>query len=326
MQYLQSEDVKIATEGKNQASNLAHAGSRIFIVLNPVAGGCEVEHVKQTLKQHCDTLGIACDIYETTGNEDLPAIVRQAREQDYKSVIAAGGDGTVSAVASELVHSPVSLGIIPVGTANLLARELNIPLELEAACRLAVKGGTIRKIDAMQAGNQILFSHISLGSYSRIAERTSATAKRYFRQLAYVWNALAELIGTHRWRFNLVIDDRQYRFKAAFIMIANVGAMGASYLRWGPNIKPDDGQVDICIVRAQTLIHYISFMWHILLGYHKQSPHTRYLHAQKYIKARTKRNLPVRGDGEIIGRSSIEIKIIPMAIQIIVPEQVDLQN
>jgi YegS/Rv2252/BmrU family lipid kinase len=326
MEYLQNEDVKIATEGKNEASNFAHASSRIFIVLNPVAGGCEAEHVKQTLKQHCDTLGIACEIYETTGKEHLPAIVRQAREQGYKVIIAAGGDGTVSAVASELVHSPVSLGIIPVGTANLLARELNIPLEVEAACRLAVKGRAIRKIDAMQTGNQILFSHISLGSYSRIAERTSTAAKRYFRQLAYVWSALAELIGTYRWRFNLIIDDRQYRFKAAFIMIANVGAMGASYLRWGPNIKPDDGQVDICIVRARTLIHYLSFMWHILLGHRKQSPHTRYLHARKSIKAKTKRSLPVRGDGEIIGRSSVEIQIIPQAIRVIVPEQTDLQN
>lgn len=323
MEYLQNDDVKISTKEKNEASNYLHAGSRIFIVLNPVAGGCEVEHVKQIFKQHCDTLDVDCEFYETTGKEHLPAIARQAREKGYKSVVVAGGDGTVSAVASELVHSQVSLGIIPVGTANLLARELNIPLELEAACRLAVEGGAIRTIDAMQAGDQILFSHISLGSYSRIAERTSITAKRYFRQLAYVWSALAELIGTYQWRFNLVIDDRQYRFKAAFIMIANVGAMGASYLRWGPDIKPDDGQVDICIVRARTLIHYLSFMWHILLGHRKQSPHTRYLHARKSIKAKTKRNLPVRGDGEIIGRSSIEIQIIPRALQVIVPEQVD---
>lgn len=326
MENLQNEDVKIATEKRTVSGSLAHAGSRIFIVLNPIAGGCEPEQVKQILNQQCDTLDMDCEIYETTGKEHLPAIVRQAREQGYKAIIAAGGDGTVSAVASELVHSPVCLGIIPVGTANLLARELNIPLDLEAACRLAVQGSTVRKIDAMRAGNRILFSHVSLGSYSRIAERTSTTAKRYFRQLAYVWSALAELIGTHRWRFNLIIDDRRYRFKAAFIMIANVGAMGASFLRWGPNIKPDDGQVDICIVKAQTLMHYISFMWHILLGHRKQSPHTRYLHARKSIKAKTKRNLPVRGDGEIIGRSSVEIEIIPRAIQIIVPEQVDLQN
>lgn len=317
MKSLQDKDVKLTTEPK--APNLGSDNSRLFLILNPVAGSCKAEQVRSFLKQYCEKHSVNYEIYETTGKEYLPGIVRQARERGYDVIAAAGGDGTVSAVASELVHSPIPLGIIPVGTANLLARELDIPLDPEAACQLVVTGGAIRKLDAMQVGNQVLISHISLGSYSRIAERTTVTAKRYFRQLAYIWNALAELIGTRVWRFNLVIDGQQQRVKAAFIMIANVGAMGAASLRWGIGVKPDDGQVDICIVRARTILHYLSFMWHILWRTHKQSPHTVYLRAKNNIKASTKWNLPVRGDGEIIGRSSVEIQIIPKAIPIIVP-------
>ena len=293
--------------------------SRLFLILNPVAGSCSAERVRFTLKQYCEQHDVGYEIYETTGKEHLPSIVRQAREEDYSVIVAAGGDGTASMVAGELIHSPIPLGIIPVGTANLLARELAIPLDLESACQLVVTGGAIRKIDAMRVGRQVLISHISLGSYSRIAERTSVEAKRRFRQLAYIWNGIAEFIGTRVWRFDLVVDGQRQRIKAAFIMIANVGAMGAATLRWGEEVKPDDGKVDICIVRTRGLLHYSSFLWHALRGRHKESPHTDYLWAKKNIKVTAKKNLPVRGDGEIIGRSSVEIEIIPRAVPIIVP-------
>jgi YegS/Rv2252/BmrU family lipid kinase len=313
-------------ENKESAANvgshdLALDNSPLFIVLNPVAGSCKVELVREILKYQCEERGRDYAIYETTGTEHLSSIVRQALTEGYKTVAAAGGDGTASAVASQLLQHDIPLGIIPVGTANLLARELNIPLELEAACQLVVNGGAIRKLDAMRIGEHILISHISMGAYSFIAERTSITAKRYFRQLAYIWNGLTELIGTRTWRFDLIIDGRKQRVKAAFIMIANVGAMGAYSMRWGADVKPDDGEIDICIVRAQTLSHYLSFMWHILRQRHKQFPHISYMRAKEYIKISTKKNVPVRGDGEIIGQSSAEIEIIPSAIEVIVPEE-----
>ncbi|MGR6036332.1 MAG: diacylglycerol/lipid kinase family protein [Candidatus Nitrosoglobus sp.] len=317
MEYLENKNEKIKiTSGDNE---LTTSNSSLFIILNPVAGSCKVALVRQILKYQCEMLGRNYAIYETTGTEHLPTIVDQAIAEGYRTVAAAGGDGTASAVASQLVQREIPLGIIPVGTANLLARELNIPLELEAACQLIVRGGAIRKLDAMRMGNQVLISHISMGAYSFIAERTSITAKRYFRQLAYIWNGLAELIGTRTWRFNLIVDGRKQKVKAAFIMIANVGAMGAYSMRWGADVKPDDGEVDICIVRAQTLGHYLSFMWHILRQRHKQFPHISYMRAKEYIKISTKKNVPVRGDGEIIGRSRAEIQIIPSAIQVIVP-------
>jgi YegS/Rv2252/BmrU family lipid kinase len=319
VEYLPNEDKKITAN--TGAHELTPDSSPLFIILNPVAGSCKVELVRQILKHQCETLNRDYAIYETTGTEHLPTIVSEALAEGYKTIVAAGGDGTASAVAGQLLQREIPLGIIPVGTANLLARELGIPLELEAACRLVISGGAIRKLDAMRMGEHVLISHISMGAYSFIAERTSITAKRYFRQLAYIWNGLAELVRTRTWRFDLIVDGQKQRVRAAFIMIANVGAMGAYSLRWGTDVKPDDGEIDICIVRAQTLSHYISFMWHILRQRHQQFPHISYLRAKEYIKVSTKKNVPIRGDGEIVGRSSAEIQIIPSAIQVIVPDE-----
>lgn len=294
---------------------------RLFLVLNPAAGSCDAAMVEETLARECAATGVSCEIHHTTGNEDVPAIVHQACKRGYRIIAAGGGDGTVSAVASALVNSRIPLGVLPVGTANLFARELGIPLELEAACRLLATGSHKRAIDAMRVGDTAYISHISLGIYSKIAEKTSAAAKRYFRQLAYIWNAMPELLGRHSWRFTMIIDGKTYRVRASFIMIANVGGLGAGALRWGPDIEPDDGRVDICVVRAHTLTDYLLFMWHVIIGEHKKAPITTYLYAHRHIEVVTKKRLPVRGDGEIIGQSEVKIEILPRAVQVLVPAE-----
>lgn len=293
---------------------------RVFIVLNPVAGSCNAETVRQTIRQKCEAAGVGYAIYESTGNEQLPTVVREALSQGYQTIIAAGGDGTVSAVAKELVESDFTLGILPVGTANLLARELNIPFTLDAACDVTITGKQIRKIDVMKVGARISLSHISLGVYSRIAEKTSATAKRYFRPLAYIWNALPELLNQRHWRFTVTIDGKTLRTHASFIIVANVGEVGAVNLRWGSDIAPDDGQLDVCLVHARSLRDYLEFIWHVIRHRHKEAPKLTYLIAKQHIKIRTKQPVPVRGDGEIIGRSEVDIEVLPGALSVLVPD------
>ena len=294
---------------------------RAFVVLNPIAGSCSAAEVREILEREFADSGGACDIYETTGQENLAAVIDEALGRGYDLIVAAGGDGTVSNVANRVLDSDVTLGILPVGTANLLARELNIPLEVEAACQILATSECTRNIDAMRVGDQVFISHVSLGVYSKIAERTSAAAKRYFRQIAYIWNALPELIGKRAWRFNIEVDGHKHRFRASFIMIANVGGVGAGELRWGPDIAPDDGRLDICIIRARTFTDYFLFIWHVILNRHRKAPKTTYLQARKSIKVSTRKRLPVRGDGEIVGQSHITIEIVPHGLRIVTPEE-----
>src|SRR5258708_5039272 len=108
--------------------------SRVFVVVNPAAGAGLSAAVQRAL----ETLFPpgACEFHETTPDAELPPIVRGAVERGANLVVAGGGDGTVSAVANGLIGSLIPLGIIPVGTANVLARELQIPLDLDGACQL----------------------------------------------------------------------------------------------------------------------------------------------------------------------------------------------
>lgn len=296
---------------------------KMFAVINPVAGSCNAETVEEELRQACTTAGLALECHFTSADEkdeDITNTVCQVLNNGCVGIAVAGGDGTVAAVGSALTGTETSLAILPVGTANLLARELDIPFDLSAACQLAASGEKHRRLDAMRVGERLFLSHISLGVYSKIAERTTRTAKRYFRQIAYIWNALPELLRGHTWRFVLLVDDQEIQLRASFVMVANVGGIGAAELRWGEDILLDDGVVDICVVHARTVKDYLHLAQSILLHRHKSSPRLSYYQATRRIQVITpSKRVPVRGDGEIIGYSAVEITLLPKAIKVITP-------
>jgi diacylglycerol kinase (ATP) len=306
---------------------MEHHNKKLYAVINPVAGSCDAETVEQELAQACAAAGLTLECHFTSAGESDQNItdkVRQALRQGCVRVAVAGGDGTVAAVGSALIDTETPLALLPVGTANLLARELNIPLDLSLACQLAASGRKQRHFDAMRVGRRVFLSHISLGVYSKIAERTSRASKRYFRQIAYIWNALPELLSGRTWRFTLLVDDREIQLRASFIMVANVGGLGAAELRWGEDIALDDGLVDICVVHARTLREYLTLADSILRGRHKSSPKLSYYRAARRVQVATPhKRVPVRGDGEIIGYSSVEITLLPKVIKVIVPESID---
>src|SRR3954467_15112005 len=136
--------------------------ARMFVVLNPMAGSANAAVVRQALEKHLGEL-IQTDIYETTGHEDVVAIVRAELTHSPSVVVAAGGDGTISDVAEALIGADVRLGIIPVGTANIFARELGIPLNLEDACALLDSQPNTTSIDAMKVGDQYFVLQIGIG-------------------------------------------------------------------------------------------------------------------------------------------------------------------
>jgi len=265
---------------------------------------------------------VACDVHETAPGEALPDLVREALSQGYDLVVAGGGDGTVSAVANGLVGSETPLGIVPLGTANVLARELGIPVDLEAACQLLGDASSaFVSIDAMRVDDRCYFTQVGVGIDAIMIRDTHREAKRRFGRIAYLWTAFTRLLGFQPRHFALVIDDRPIRQSASEVLIANSGILGQPPLRWGPGIRPDDGQLDVCLVRARTIRHYLSVAGHFLLGQHAKSPNVRYLTVRKSVSIATPRPLPVQADGEIIGETPVLVHVIPQALRVVVPAQ-----
>lgn len=291
---------------------------KFFIVLNPAAGHADPSSLKQLFQERFGEIGHHYDLYETTGAEDIAAIVKEATAGDYSQVVAAGGDGTVSAVADGLAHGTTPLGILPVGTGNLVARELGIPLEPEAACQLLLESAHIRRLDGMQVGKRTYISHVSMGVYSRIAEDVAAADKKREGRLAYVRAILQEMAAFPLWRFTVEVDGRRHRYRVAMVLLANVAAVGIPPLKWGEHIYPDDGRIDVCLVRARTLGQYLKLLWFAWQGQQAQTPEIVYLTAHRQIHLQTRQHMPVRADGEVVGQSAISIEIKQGSVPVVV--------
>ena len=296
---------------------------KVFVILNPMAGTSVVDDVRRALDHHFTPGETTCEVHETVKGNAVERIAREAQGRGYEMVIAAGGDGTVSEVAEGLVGTETPLGIIPLGTANVLARELGIPVELEGACQLLAGAHGVTSIDAMKVGEKHYFTQVGVGIDAMMIRDTKREHKRRFGRIAYMWTALRSLVGFQPRRFLIKADDKQERPRVSQVVIANCGILGQPPFRWGPDIEPDDGRLDVCIVRAQTVLDYLALGWHVVRGQHKQSANVRYLHARRQIVIETRRPMPVQADGEIIGETPVQVELVAAAVRVIVPETRD---
>jgi len=294
--------------------------ARIFVVLNPMAGSSNAADIRQALEQQLGEQ-IQTEIYETTGDqsEDIVAIVRAELANSPSVVVAAGGDGTISQAAEALIGTETRLGIIPVGTANVFARELGIPLDLPGACALFDGQPHTTSVDAMKVGEQYFVLQIGIGIDSLMIRDTDRESKRRYGRAAYLWTAFTRLIGYQPIRFSIAADGKRIRPRASEVLIANGGVLGAPPFSWGPHIRPDDGKIDVCIVSARTALDYAGLIWHTLLGQQRRDRNVRYLTAERSIAISADEPLPIQADGEIIGDTPIQIEVVPDALKVIVP-------
>ena len=237
------------------------------------------------------------------------------------SVFAAGGDGTVSAVIDGLAHTEVPLGIIPAGTTNVLAQELGIPLNVDKACQLLSGEPATRAIDALQFGNELYVLSVGTGISAMAIKGTSREGKRKFGPLAYVWSVLKVVVGAQPYTFTIVADGQTMRIRGADVLLANVSKLTGP-INWGQHIKPDDGQIDICIMRARNFFDIIGVAFDILIpGRPRKQRYLIYRQAKHSVVVFANRPLAVQGDGEYLGQLTLEVYLVPGAVRVLVPQK-----
>jgi YegS/Rv2252/BmrU family lipid kinase len=298
---------------------------RVFVVLNPRSGSYSAAEVRRAIDQH--SRGVDIEVHEVSAGDDLRQFVRSAIDRGCDPIVAAGGDGTVSAVADILVGTEAHLVVIPLGTANVLARELGIPVDLWDACRLGahrVMLGSLPgddrgvfRLDAMKVGDRHYFTQVGVGIDALMIRDTDEAHKKRFGRLAYLRTAATALVGFQPRKFTITVDGRPTVARASQVVVANTGMMGQQPFRWGPDIRAGDGRLDVCIVRARSLLDYLGIFWYVVRA--RQSPNVRYLVAERSVAIATKHPQPVQADGEILGNTPVRIEVVPHAVRVVVP-------
>ena len=308
---------------ENSDRTQTRRANSVFVVMNPKSRGGTVSEARQTLERELAAVGVACRVHELAPGESLTDRVREAVASGCDLILAAGGDGTVSSVADALVGTETPLGIVPLGTANVLAGELGIPFDLDAACAVVAGDHALTRIDAMEMGGKHYVTQVGVGLDAVMIRDTSGEHKRRFGRVAYLWTAATRLIGIQPRRFTLTVDGSTTRARASQVLVANSGTLGSRPFRWGPDIRPDDGRLDVCIIRARTVFDFLRLGWHFVLGQHRRSPGVKYLPASRSVTIATRRPMPVQADGEIVGRTPVTVHVVPGAVRVAVPLRPD---
>jgi diacylglycerol kinase (ATP) len=298
---------------------------KVQIVANPAAGQdtLNIKELNSTFRE----AGVDWDLSLTKEAGDATRLAQEAIQAGVDVVAAYGGDGTVAEVARALVGSNVPLAIFPGGTANVMSVELGIPGVLTEACALVCQENlTTRAVDAGMVDEYFFLLRVGIGFEAKMVEGADRTMKDRLGNLAYILSALKALGQSEVMQYKLTLDGQTVEEEGIACMVANSGNLGLPNVRLAPTIDVSDGLLDVILVNNKNLATVTRLIGRILGGTELESPDDP-LHAIRHWQAREIRveSTPedsVQCDGELIGTTPKDIRVLPAAIQVVVPAPV----
>ena len=289
---------------------------RALIILNPASGKKTAAPIIESINTQFKDSKIEFEIYKTKKEDNISDIVRARLKNKFDLVVAAGGDGTVSAVINGIVGTTIPLGIIPAGTGNLLAHDLDIPLEVKDAVALIAGTHKLRKIDAMRIGKRAYILNISLGASAAVVNETSPKNKKRFGRIAYAWTGVSKLSTLRQRYLTVSVDGKTLKYHAIEVAIFNSGSIAKTLYPNGPDIRIDDGYIDVWIMSIQTILDYPQYLFKMMTG--KPAKRISHFIKAKTVSVKSRIPLPVQADGDIFGTTPIEVEVIPAALTVLV--------
>ncbi len=296
----------------------ARAPIRILALINPSAGRGATEKTREGILAGVADSGDTVDFVELEPGVNGSDLTRKAAADGYGLILVAGGDGTLAMAASGLVGSGVPLGIIPTGTANIVAMNLGVPASVKLATRAALTGTPAPYDVGRTSGGRIFLLAAGAGYDADLIRDADRELKRRFGPLAYIF-AMFKNLGVKRARFTVELDgSRRLHFHAKTILVCNVGrTMGA--LPLAPDAKVDDGQLDVVVFAFTGFWHLLLLFFAAIFGGLKQDPRVKFFRARE-VRITASRPMPLQVDGEFIDRTTpIEMSVVPGGITILRP-------
>ncbi len=308
-----------AADGEEE--RMTARGSSVSLIVNRRAGGLGNSSPVEELIAALERYGLRPEPIPIETGSDARDAARGALARDAKMLIAAGGDGTISAVASTLLDSEAILGVVPMGTFNHFAKDLRIPLGLEdAACVLA--NGAVAKIDVGEVNGRAFINNSSIGVYPHmVAWREEYQRTGLTKWTALFWAAVTALRRMPFLRLRLIAADTEAAMLTPMIFIGN-NEYEIEGFKTGMRRRVDAGRLFIYAVNASTPAKLIHLSLLALLGRLRQAQDFDCLCVvEAWIETR-RRWVKVSLDGEVARlETPLHYRTRPGALRVIVPEK-----
>lgn len=266
--------------------------------------------IRDLMRRH----GLGDDLVASGSEEEAVAAVREARQQGFHGVVAAGGDGTVGLVASQLLGGDTALGVLPLGSVMNIARMLDVPRDLDAAAAIVAAGHT-RRIDIGVHRDEPFYESASVGMNAAIFKEVQQADEGDYGGLA---RAIFTAFRYRPARMEVALDRGTVRSRALMITVSNGPYTGAGFTV-APHARLDDGLFDVNVFRHFSNLDLIRHFVSIAFGRRAYSPHVRTYRSARVRIHGVHRPLPARADSRDLGETPVEFEVRHEALPVFVP-------
>ncbi len=285
--------------------------NKTITILNPAARSDKAINLRERI--HALSGGVPMHLTSEAG--DARQIAAQAVRDGVEVIIAAGGDGTLNEVINGIGHAPVHLGILPVGTMNVFATEIGIPLgNLEAAWKV-IEQGKVISVDLPRANDTHFIQLAGVGLDAEVVRKTTADSKRALGPLSYLLTLVH--VAAHKPPHILLEAEGGRLREGSFALIGNGRLYGGPF----PVFKRanlQDGLLDVLVFENQSHWDVVRYFQAIAFGTHPELPDVEYFQTSS-LKVTSSGDVPVELDGEIAGMLPCVFSIESQKLLVIAP-------
>ena len=295
------------------------------LIYNPTAGPRDVTAELKRLRAFFKDEGWAIELSRTEGPGDAARMAKQAALEERDAVIVAGGDGTVNEVVNGLVRTETALGVLPVGTGNLWAKQLHVPtytLANPSRLRDAARGlirAKVRPIDVGEVDGHAFLCWASAGLDAQVTtemEPRNRTTKR-LGALPYLIAAVTVAQDFQGVSTTITVDGEPVGGRTLLVVVNNIQQYGG-LVEVAPRAKLDDGLLDVFVFKGLGFGYVVRHLVRVLSRRYLEDPKIVHRQARR-VEIEAEESLPVQVDGDPLGATPVVIRVVPRALRILAP-------
>ena len=287
---------------------------KVFFIVNRFSGTGFSADLEAMILARCKDHGVGCALEYTQGPGHATSLARQATDLGYDTVVAVGGDGTVNEVAQALLHAPASMGIIPKGSGNGLARHLGIPMKINLAVNCLFNSEVIH-MDTFRINEKLSLNVSGIGFDGYIADLFGGETTRGFQ--GYTKLVLNEFLNFSEFEAEITFGDTQLRKKAFVIAIANSSQYGNN-AKIAPAASVCDEMLNVSILKKFPG-YRLDFIYSFFTGTIDQSAYCETLRVRDLTISLTA-PMSFHIDGEPAGKAdAFKVEMVPASLRMLIP-------
>ncbi len=285
--------------------------SNTVVILNPAARS---EKAKRW-RARVESVARGCVICATSRAGEAETLARNAAQEGFEKIVAAGGDGTINEVVNGLAGSNAALGLLPIGTMNVFATELGLPAHDLQLCWNIIQGENTRLVDLPSANGKHFVQLAGVGLDAQVVKETSLTLKRNFGPLSYLISA-AQIAARQPPRLFLESENSSID-EGSFVLVGNGRLYGGPFPFFKQAII-DDGLFDVIVFKQLGYLEIIKYLQDVVFSSEIRVPEIEYFQTRR-LRVTSDSEVPVELDGELVGSCPVEFQVREKTLRVLAP-------